>query len=379
VYLGAFRVPGGQFGCPDDNKCSFHFGGGPIVFNPANNSLYIAGHTHNQWIAEINIPAIISSTDLNSLNTATIRQKFADLANGRIGNLGKGGSLIENGGKLGGLLVNGTKLLVSDFAYYDGSYQAYYTHFTANANWTGNGVGFGGMKRIGIPSAPQAGYVSGYMTTIPNEWQAAFGGTAITGNSNLSIITRTSLGPSAFVFDPGEVDIKPVVTASPLVYYPPDHWNIGDFSTANPYSNQTTKITGVVFPGGSKSVLFFGRHGLSCCYGTGTSNDALTGKPVGNGSNYCYDPADDSKGTHGYPYVHQVWAYDANDMLSVKNGTKNPWDITPYAVWTYELPFQTPGRNIIGATYDPATQRIFISQDHGDGNLPVIHVFRVSL
>lgn len=379
-YLGAFRVPDGNYGCPNDTKCSFHYGGGPIAYNAVNNSLYVVGHRHNQWLAEINVPALVRSNNLGALNTATIRQNFTDLTHGKIGNLGVGGAYIENGGQLGGLLLTGNRLLASAYAYYDGSHQAYNTHFTANADWSKNGAEFSGMKRIGVPPAPQAGYISGYMSKIPGEWQAEFGGSAITGNSNLSIISRTSLGPAAFVFNPNEVDFTVDIAASPLVYYPPDHRTIGDFSTANPYANQTTKITGVVFPEGSRSVLFFGRHGLNCCYGTGTSDAALVGKPaVNGGSGYCYDPADDSKGTHGYPYVHQVWAYDATDMLLVKNGTKKPWDISPYSVWTYELPFQTGGRNILGAAYDPARQRIFISQDHGEGNLPVIHVLQVLL
>ena len=64
-----------------------------------------------------------------------------------------------------------------------------------------------------------------------------------------------------------------------------------------------------------------------------------------------------------------MWAYDANDLLAVKQGTKQPWDVQPYAKWTL------PGMPIDGVTnlmragyYDPATRRLYVgSTDSHDG------------
>jgi len=201
-YVGAFRLPGGQYGCADDTNCSFHYSLGPLGYNPANNTLFMAGHIYNQWIAEINIPTLVNSTSLNSLNTATIRQNFADLSAGKRNSIEP-----VNGGVLGGILMSGSKLVISDYAYYDGSSSATYTHFTANANWTANGVGSSGMKTVGVPPAPQAGFVGGYMAHIPAAWQSPLGGTALTGMSNIAITSRTSLGPSSFSFDPTQVGV----------------------------------------------------------------------------------------------------------------------------------------------------------------------------
>ena len=211
---------------------------------------------------------------------------------------------------------------------------------------------------------PQAGFVAGYMGNIPSSWQSEFGGPALTGQSNIPIISRTSLGPAAFVFDPAQVGVLNPAPATKLVYYPSGHTTLGGYETANPNASQSTEITGVVFPVGSRSVLFFGRHGLGACYGTGAE---------------CNDPADSSKGTHGYPYVHQIWAYDANDLLAVKKGTKQPWDVFPYGVWTYDLPIQKADRRIIGAAYDPTSQRIYLSQEGADGDLPLVQVFELQL
>ena len=98
---------------------------------------------------------------------------------------------------------------------------------------------------------------------------------------------------------------------------------------------------------------------------------------------YCWDPIyTGSKGGHAYPYVHQVWAYDANSLVDAKNGRINPWDVRPYAIWTLAIPsaFGIPGyAGVQGAAYDPVTQRIFVSQKHGEGNLPLIHVFKVQV
>src|SRR5213080_2377979 len=90
-----------------------------------------------------------------------------------------------------------------------------------------------------------------------------------------------------------------------------------------------------------KGVLFDGTQGTGkFCYGEGTDDPSLDGKPTPDGSIYCYDPDDSSKGTHGYPYVAKVWAYDANDLVRVRHGHLRPWRVRPYAVWTLHLPFR---------------------------------------
>jgi len=82
------------------------------------------------------------------------------------------------------------------------------------------------------------------------------------------------------------------------------------------------------------------------------------------------------KGDHAYPYAYYVWAYDAHDLVAVKMGTKQPWDVVPYAVWTLELPYAPgKGHHIGGVAYDPASGRIFVSQQFADGDLPIVHVF----
>src|SRR4030095_6398545 len=111
--------------------------------------------------------------------------------------------------------------------------------------------------------------------------------------------------------------------------------------------NGTQVFRGMVFPDDTRSVLFVGWRGTSFCYGSGTKDPAMhqvaleppqydaEGDPVV----YCYDPAEPSKGTHGYPNEPCIYAYDANDFLEVKNGMKMPWDVVPYATWGFTVPF----------------------------------------
>jgi hypothetical protein len=157
------------------------------------------------------------------------------------------------------------------------------------------------------------------------------------------IISRTSFGPSAFAFHPGQLgELSPVPTR-PLVYYPRSHPALGQWDANwNPRHgvefNGATSIRGVVFPHGTRSLLFIGTQGIGhFCYGEGTDDPRLDGKPTPDGSVYCYDPDDASKGTDAYPYVPEVWAYDARDLAAPRQGHLRPWQVKPYATWRLNL------------------------------------------
>ena len=80
-------------------------------------------------------------------------------------------------------------------------------------------------------------------------------------------------------------------------------------------------------------MLFVERHGTTFCYGPATADKALAGKPDGFGNTWCFDPTEEDKGVYGYPYKHLVLAYDAVDLLAVKEGKRAPWDLKPVATW----------------------------------------------
>lgn len=77
-----------------------------------------------------------------------------------------------------------------------------------------------------------------------------------------------------------------------------------------------------------------------------------------------YDPFDENKGEHAWPYYSWVWLYDARDLAAAYAGSKNPWDVVPYAHGHLTAldgfyPFES--KPFMYATgYDRAGKRIFI-------------------
>jgi hypothetical protein len=347
-YVGGFRVPDTPSAGSD-----LSYGGKPIAFNSAKKSLFI-GSVWNR-VAEITIPAsLVNSTTPTAMPIAAYAQGFVDPTEGNMGGLSTSSTL------LGAIYYDNGGALVSHFSR---------AHSLTQASFSG---------WSSVWRADRSGFVAGYMTDIPTEWQARLGGTALTGQCCLPIISRTSFGPAAFAFDPALVG-QASVPAVPLLYYDILHPTLGPWDGSNTNFGATTTVTGVVIVPGTRSALFFGRNGLGAyCYGEGTADQALAESTIG----FCYDPTNSSKGQHGYPYRYQVWAYDLNDFAAVKAGTKQPWDVLPYGVWPLELPL--PNRDALGGTtFDPATKTIYVSQQGAQiigccGVMPVIHGFKVA-
>ena len=358
VYLGAFRVPQGT-----SDLNTFDYGGTALGLGAS--GLFMTGHDWHQFSAEISIPTPAKGSTLSSLPRATLIQPFGDPTEGKLGQINPND---PNSKKIGGHLVYNGNLYVTGWSYYDGSGTQNASHFRRPLNLSSSGQVVGPV-RVG---SQYPGFVHGYMTLIPPEWRASFGGPALTGHGGAAIDSLQSAGPAASVFDPEKIGTVNPVPATPVVGYPLANSLAGKGGAqtggGNAWWGSSSQVRGVVFPDGTRSVLFFGRHGSGAyCYGTGGT------------SGQCYDPADGSKGTHNYPYHHQVWAYDANDLLAVKAGTKLEHEILPYAVWTLDLPFASANSSheIGGAAYDPATRRIYVAQRYADGTAPVVAVFQV--
>jgi hypothetical protein len=243
------------------------------------------------------------------------------------------------------------------------------------------------------------------MAPIPAEWQSALAGTHLTGQGGgIAILSRTSSGPSATVFTPTELGAvtrrspdarrprpRDTTTNATLVMgYPTgnplNYPTLGIWGQAGGLYDGTQIFRGMVFPDGTRSILFFGWGGTRFCYGAGTADPALDLQPHPQGGHWCYDPSNASKGTHGYPYRGLVFAYDVLDFISVKQGKLKPWEVKPYTTWGFALPFQAkPDATgvdrsdyaIVGAAYDPATRRIFLTAYRTDGDLPIVHVMQL--
>jgi hypothetical protein len=354
VYQGGFTLPMRTI-----NDTRFGFGGTALAFDPRKGTLFLVGHDWHQKVAEVAIPEIRKSSTVEGYAVATVVQPFFDITDGKAGRVADvpGIALGGQATRIGGLLPWADTLYASAFIYYDANLVQKRSHFVSSRDLSQPADARGPFR----VQADKAGYVSGYMAVVPAVWRQLLGGPALTGNCCLSIIDRTSYGPAVFSFDPANIGVVDPVPATPLVYYTREH-PLAAYTSSGTDFNGTTLIRGLVFPEGSRSVLFFGTHGTGTwCYG----------------AEQCKDPAGAGQGTHAYPYINKVWAYDAAELAKVKSGQLRPWAVRPYVTWELTLPFEKVGKRLNGAAYDAATGRVFIAQ--GNGEQPIIHVFQVTL
>jgi hypothetical protein len=205
-----------------------------------------------------------------------------------------------------------------------------------------------------------AGHTSGWISTVPPEWQNLLGGSMLTGQSSgIPIISRTSVGPSAFSFDPGnipsEASTSNTISTNKLLDFSlanPLHDDLSNEDLTNKVWTHLSRVTyGVIIPGTRTyfTIGYSGGHESGVCYKCTQDDGNLCG-------GYCSPIADDNS-----PYY---WLWDIGDMVKVKNGILNPWDVEPYDFGPLYIPF---GNNEIGGgSFDPLSGILYLSIQKGD-------------
>jgi len=359
-YVGAFRVPNYY-----NNVDQMSFGGNALAYDSANNSLFITGM--NDGLADISIPqTIVNSSNLDALTTDSILQPWKDVVDGIPHKL----SGASDGSSIGGLMVYNGELIGTEFAYYSGAEAQVLSHFVLNSLDLSTAT-VQGLYQVGSGGR----VLAGYMTPIPSEWQSALGGfTALTGLSDQPIVDTESSGPAAFGFNPQSLISSGTSTDTPYLDYPASN-PLGAYQgPANPLQAGTTSVTGDVFVPGTSSILFYGVTGTSY-EGYGDADPWGDNGPTVNGG----------KGPQSLngQYAFQVWAYNANDLAAVRQGSLQPDQVMPYDVWNFSLPI--PGNyNPGGVTFDPSTGRVYVVAMNADteadsSSLPLVEVFQVTV
>ena len=411
-YLGGFRVP---TNCGSDH---LGFGGDAIAFSPTGNngqgSLYISSRGHN--VAEISIPTPVDSATVGNLNTATC------LPNGNFvepteGVKSQGDTSTDDSQKAQptGMAVVDGKLWINNGVYYDAgaAQDLYLMSRPLNLSTTGQVKGLYGL------TSAQSGFIPSMASTqvaeISSDWSTAMGGNLFLSKFNKPVITSQSYGPNAIVAKTsilaGASQTTYPAEATPL-FFPGNHPltdNDDGAQTGHVYTTFSQAHSGgsLVQPKGTSSLLVFqvagatrgtsaGGYGFG--YGCGCSDPTVTpgqlSCPSGTdpeclGHPHYYDPERSTdKGTHGYPYVYQVAAFDMEDLAAVVAGTKQPWEPDPYTYWEFTFPISpVPSQGhqhvLSNATYDQANNRIYIAQLkccdwYGLDPKPIIHVFQVN-
>lgn len=363
-YEGAFRLPADEFGAS-----SLNYSEGPLVYNPARNSIFIVGHNHQQALAEFAVPALVKSTTLAELNMASAPlQNFVTVLDRTSGGNPQALDVIGGLGLLDGQLV------VNAYEYYDASTDN--THTTLIVR---NSSELARSRVEGFYAfAGGAGHTSGWLSPIPPAWQTLLGGTHLTGQSSgMPIISRLSVGPSAFAFNARDLTNanvpNPIPTATLLDFSlaHPLHDDLENNSRNNDLWTHLSRVTfGVIVPNTRTYATFgySGGHKSGVCYKCTQSNGYECG-------GYCAPEAKD--------YQQSFWFWDVNDLLKVKNGEIASHTVRPYAHGALPTPFENAEHQIGGGSFDPTSNRLFFSIQKADttqgqyANPPVIVVYRV--
>ena len=364
-YKGAFRLPAGTYG-----SSSLNYSQGPLEYNPANNSIFIVGHAHHQNIAEFAIPGLVKSTEIAMLPMAGAPLQSFTLVLDRA----TGGNP-QSLDRIGGLEIIQTtyseQLIINAYEYYDAPGDNSQTTLIARDSKNLASCTMEGYATF----AGGAGHTSGWISPIPSGWQYALGGDYITGQSSgIPIISRTSVGPSAFSFYHTDlIETSPIpqpVPTTKLLDFSLAHPLHDDLSNTSRTNNIWTHLSRVVYGfvvPGTRTYLTIGHsggHASGVCYKCTQNNGNLCG-------GYCANDAED--------YYHYYWLWDVNDLIAVKSGKKKSYSVRPYNYGVFPTPFAT---NVFGGgTFDPGSGLLYLTVQKADrqqgtySNPPIVVAF----
>jgi hypothetical protein len=369
VYRGAFRLPDDDFGVSNLN-----YSEGPIAYDAQAHSLFIVGHAHHQAVAEFAVPALSQATTLAELPMASApSQSFVTLLDrtpdgnpqdlDRIGGM----AVFEDQGQ--------RRLLVNAYEYFDAPGDNTLTTLVVEEAKALEGSSVAGFFRF----RGGAGHTSGWLSPIPLVWQGLLGGTHITGQSSgIPIISRTSVGPSAFAFSMDQfqtvASIPDPVPTTTLLDFSLDEPLASDLSNDSLQNTLWTHLSRVVYgfivPGSRTYVTlgYSGGHSSGVCYKCVQDDGNLCG-------GYCApDPND---------YAQYYWLWDVNDLAGVAAGTLQASSIRPYAHGVFQTPFAT--HELGGGVFDPDSGLLYLTINKADteqgtySNPPVVVAYSFAL
>ena len=184
----------------------------------------------------------------------------------------------QNIDRIGGLQYvngsNGPELLVNAFEYYDADGDV--THTTLAIR---DATDLANSPVDGFFQLPGGAHASGWFSPVPTDWREIVGGAFITGfSSGWPIISRLSVGPAAFSFDPfaivgADPVVDPIETTTLLDYALTQEWidpaekqlaeDLDNASGTNDLWTHISRATfGFIAPG-TRSYIVFGDSGRS--------------------------------------------------------------------------------------------------------------------
>ena len=350
-YLGGFRLPSGRYG--ENNRSTLSYSNGVMAYNPANHSLFVVGHPHEEQIAEFSVPNIVNSTDLSALEVSNFAlQNFTKLQDSPVFDTG-----IETKFKINGLVLFNNKLYVN---YMGNALNQEHPPTTAVYNDAGQLA----YSEISGPLSLDQGYPSsGWLSEIPEYWQAKLNATHIAGSPRNTGSGKKNQGPSAFLFNLGqelpsessEVSTTKVLFSSfdtPLAENHLVHeasstleWIYNKDKLNELWTVTSNAVYGAIIPGTSTYLTVGYSSGHYSAIG-----DGITQSDGTQCTGQCAYHANDE---YGY-----IWLWDVNHFLGVIKGEMAAEQLRPYYYGKLTTPL---GHNITGATFDPESLTLYVS------------------
>lgn len=364
TYVGAF-IPndGGLYG---DIGGAFYDDYGALGMSETAGRMYVTGQQQGTppagaAIAEIQIPTLVTGTNINALNVATVTQnfKFATSLNA-----------LEYTRLMGIYAVDG-QVICGGTNYYTASEPRNYMVYK-------NGANLAGGSQVGMLRVTGARNNCGWLTELPSQYQAIFGKTHLSGHGgNLSIISGTVAGISMYAVNAADMlaatAADQAISAIKLADWDRGGENIGmggDLGSADMW-NVLSICGGYFVVPGTRTVMAVGSNFLGQAY----DPDPL------NVIRYKSDTEVDAEGYGGYgghfayfPYNYGpfYWLFNLDDLVAVFNGELATDAVQPYE-WGHlpKPPFLNEYRGydlIGGCCYDNATNRVYFAVRRGAGS-----------
>ncbi|NQY86764.1 MAG: hypothetical protein HRT51_03285 [Colwellia sp.] len=377
-YQGGFRFSGEVFG--DSNYTNLSYAPGVIAYNPTNHSLFIVGHSREQAIAEFAIPEIVNSQNMADFKVQeNIIQGFVDFHE-----TGRVDTGIDQRFRITGLALIEGKLIANYMDWYDASGSE--TDTTVVFQDANN---LSTSKIIGPFEFEGAMHAAGWITPIPLEWQQSLGGRYVSGFSAGAILSRLSVGPSAFVL----TDVDSLINAKhgtviksgvlldfnypQNILYDKTVYGEGSINQDDIlYNKDLQNDLWTRNSGASHGFIVPGSNTYVTLGYSGGHESGLGYKITQNDGNLCGGPC---------PFIaaeryNYIWLWHVSDLLKVKQGLMEPHDVRPYEYGKFDTPINAELR---GASYDADSGLLYVSLKDGDTTAlysrpPLFYVYKIN-
>lgn len=274
--------------------------------------------------------------------------------------------------QIGGVLEVGGRVVVTGFISYDAS------GGTLASHWAGPS-----LSQLAGPFAGTVspGLVKSSMGIVPPEWRAQLGGPAFSTAGYTSIISRASYGAAFSVFDPAAVTANGFAMRM-LLGCPHAQMSCRTWTAWGPSTDgfEGAELGGHAFiVSGTRTLVVIEREASGWVppggsvrmegYGLGTRNPAEHGAPIidnGVQKRLIYSLSDPLyQGNKGYEYRLVAKLYDLAELVDVRDGLKQPWDVKQYA--TVQLPGSRVDAFLNSVAYNHVTRELYLLEGVGAG------------